>query len=196
VPLIGALRGRPWREMLLTGLTLAFATIPEELPILVVVVLGLGSQRLARQGAIVRRLIAAETLGATTLICTDKTGTLTENRMTLTAVILSSAVLQGENRSADDEEQVKHLARLASEPPAGNGARFVDPIDLAVWKASTSSPGATVRFSFDSRRRLASGLARLNGHQELGVKGAPEVILDRATEWRLPKGVRPLDGRG
>ena len=92
IPLAGFLAGRPFREMLLTGLSLAFATIPEELPVLIVVILGLGSLKLARDGAIVRQLRAAETLGAITMICTDKTGTLTENRMTVAAALGASDI--------------------------------------------------------------------------------------------------------
>ena len=86
VPAIGVLRGQPLRQMILAGLVLAFATIPEELPILVTVLLAVGGRRLARRGALVRRLRAAETIGAVTVVVTDKTGTLTENRLRLTQV--------------------------------------------------------------------------------------------------------------
>ena len=81
VPLLGVLRGQPAREMLLDGLTLAFATIPEELPILVTVLVALGGLRLAKQGVLLRRLRAAEAVGAMTVLLADKTGTLTENRL-------------------------------------------------------------------------------------------------------------------
>jgi P-type Ca2+ transporter type 2C len=194
VPLIGIVRGQPWHVMLLSGLTLAFATIPEELPILVVVVLGLGSLRLARQGAIVRRLTAAETLGATTLICTDKTGTLTENRMTVTDVVPAADLLPATPSGSDGTGRVKWLASLASEPPAGDGPRFVDPMDVAVWRAvDPGVPGAAVRFSFDSERRLASGVALVDGHAVLAVKGAPEAVLDRSIGWRGDGGVGPIE---
>ncbi|HSR26228.1 MAG TPA: HAD-IC family P-type ATPase, partial [Candidatus Eisenbacteria bacterium] len=95
VPAVGVLAGQPLRQMILSGLTLAFATIPEELPILVVVVLGLGALDLARRGAVVRRLIAAETLGAVTIVCTDKTGTLTQNRTEVARVLPIAEVLNG-----------------------------------------------------------------------------------------------------
>ena len=81
VPLVGVLRGQPAREMLLDGLTLAFATIPEELPILVTVLVAIGGLRLAQQGVLLRRLRAAEAVGAITVLLADKTGTLTENRL-------------------------------------------------------------------------------------------------------------------
>ena len=81
MPLIGVLRGQPAREMLLDGLTLAFATIPEELPILVTVLVAIGGLRLAQHGVLLRRLRAAEAVGAMTVLLADKTGTLTENRL-------------------------------------------------------------------------------------------------------------------
>jgi Ca2+-transporting ATPase len=86
VPVVGVLAGQPWREMILSGLTVAFATVPEELPILVVVLLAVGGRQLARRGALLRRLKAGETLGAVTAVVTDKTGTLTENRLTLAGI--------------------------------------------------------------------------------------------------------------
>ena len=78
IPVIGLLRGQDLRTMFLTGLSLAFATIPEELPIIITMVLGLGSLRLARQDFLVKQLAAAETMGSATVIVTDKTGTITE----------------------------------------------------------------------------------------------------------------------
>ena len=188
VPLIGVIRGQDPRDMVLTALTLAFATIPEELPILVVVVLGLGSLGLVKRGAIVRRLSAAETLGATTLVCTDKTGTLTENRISLTSVVSASAVVQRQADTAGQLEQVRQLARLASEPANGD-SRLADPIDAAVWRATEAGwPEPFVRFGFDSARRMASGLVQLDGELVLGVKGAPEAVLVRAHWWRAAGG--------
>jgi P-type Ca2+ transporter type 2C len=90
IPVIGLLRGQDLRTMFLTGLSLSFATIPEELPIIITMVLGLGSLRLARSNFLVKRLAAAETLGSTTVIVTDKTGTITASRMTVAATFPAS----------------------------------------------------------------------------------------------------------
>lgn len=87
IPIAGILRGMAPREMILTGLSLAFATIPEELPIIITMVLGVGGLGLARNGVILRRLRAAETLGSVTVIATDKTGTLTANEMKLQRIV-------------------------------------------------------------------------------------------------------------
>ncbi len=82
VPLIGIfLAHQPPKQMLLTGLSLAFATIPEELPIIITMVLSLGAFRLSKKNAVAKRLSGVESLGSVTIIATDKTGTLTENRM-------------------------------------------------------------------------------------------------------------------
>jgi P-type Ca2+ transporter type 2C len=191
----GALRGQAPAEMLTRGLTLTFASVPAELPILVMVLLGLGSRGLARQGAIVRKLSAAETLGSTTLICTDKTGTLTENRVTLTGVLTASEVLEpaeGQEGKQDRLGRVMHFAQLASEPTEESW--LADPTDVAVWRsASWDWPDPIARFSFDSSRRLASGLTQLDGHFLVGVKGAPEAVLVRSASWYSAQGVEFLD---
>jgi Ca2+-transporting ATPase len=189
VPLIGLLRGQNPRDMVLTALTLAFATIPQELPVLVVVVLGLGSLRLVRRGAIIRHLGAAETLGATTLVCTDKTGTLTENRISLTSAVTAATVVEGRPGTQEQLDRLGQLARLASEPPTGGDSRLADPIDGAVWRSTEAVwPASPVRFGFDSARRMASGLVQLGDDLVLGVKGAPEALLVRAHWWRTRAG--------
>jgi Ca2+-transporting ATPase len=184
VPAIGVVAGQPLKQMILTGLTLAFATIPEELPILVVVVLGIGALTLAKRGAIVRRLVAAETLGAVTVICTDKTGTLTQNRTEVSGVISAAAILEGVKAEAERAE-VLQAACLASEPPSIESARFVDPMDTAIWNASTpGTPAATRQFPFDDSLGLASGLvAAGDGRWRLGVKGGPEAVLRRCVAY-------------
>lgn len=189
IPLAGFLAGRPFREMLLTGLSLAFATIPEELPVLIVVILGLGSLKLARDGAIVRQLRAAETLGAITMICTDKTGTLTENRMTVAAALGASDIGSALHRPIDP--LVLAHAAIASERDSAGGS-FIDPMDSAIYAASAPTPNATKIYPFDPAARLASGYVDENGAVLAAVKGAPETILSRCTSWRLNGAIQPL----
>src|SRR3954451_6092710 len=162
VPLIGVLRGQPAREMLLDGLTLAFATIPEELPILVTVLVALVGLRLAQQGVLLRRLRAAEAVGAITVLLADKTGTLTENRLRI-------------ERVTGDRERVLTVAAAAH-----GAAPAQDPIDRAVAAAvgERASGERPARHPFDPVRRRESAVWRNGDGAWVAVKGAPEAVLD------------------
>ena len=91
--LLGVLRGHSWLEMLIWGISLAVAAVPESLPAVVTGALAIGTTRMARKNAIVKRLPAVETMGCTTVICTDKTGTLTKNEMTVRRLFLDGEVV-------------------------------------------------------------------------------------------------------
>jgi Ca2+-transporting ATPase len=162
VPLVGVARGRSPREMLLDGLTLAFATIPEELPILVTVLVALGGLRLARQGVLLRRLRAAEAVGAITVLLADKTGTMTENRLEI-------------ERIDGDRERV-----LAAAAAAHGAAAARDPVDRALVEAASplASGAQPARYPFDPIRRRESAVWPDAGGVWVAAKGAPEAVLD------------------
>jgi Ca2+-transporting ATPase len=162
VPLLGVLRGQPGREMLLDGLTLAFATIPEELPILVTALVALGGLRLAQHGVLLRRLRAAEAVGAMTVLLADKTGTLTENRLLIEHV-------------AGDREHVLTVAAAAH-----GAAPAQDPVDRALAEAAGERPARErpARHPFDPVRRRESAVWREPDGAWVAVKGAPEAVLD------------------
>src|SRR3954463_7065128 len=162
VPLLGVLRGQPAREMLLDGLTLAFATIPEELPILVTALVALGGIRMARHGILLRRLRAAEAVGAMTVLLADKTGTLTENRQLI-------------ERIDGDQERV-----LAAAAAAHGAAPAKAPVDRARVEAAgePASSERLARYPFDPVRRRESAVWRDSGGAWAAVKGAPEAVVE------------------
>lgn len=194
VAILGWVQGAGWRETILTGLTLAFATIPEELPILITMVLGLGAYRLSKQNAIVRRLRTAELLGNVTVIATDKTGTLTENRMYVDQWIIQGETYQDESwRPSEWTERALNVGCLANDGfPAGKQqgkAVFEgDPTDVAFLHAAEQAgyDVETIRKQFtvanqypfhDVAKRLTVSVR--HGHKRLAMsKGAPEQLLD------------------
>lgn len=197
VPVLGVLlAGLSVEDMLLTGLTLAFATIPEELPILITIVLGIGSFKLARRGAIVKRLQAAETLGSVSVVATDKTGTLTENRMRVAEVFVEGELAAPDVAlRAPTGRRLFEMAVLASDAQTtrSNGhVEFIgDPTETALLAAAEVAglgvDDIRARFRIleerpfdDDRKRMsvvAEALTGPDGDRVLAVKGAPESVL-------------------
>ena len=171
----GWLRG-DWYQGALSGITLAISLLPEEFPMVLAVFMALGAWRLARHNVIVRHSAVIETLGATTLLCVDKTGTLTENRMALDCVWRNGALYDlGVTPAPEPAGAVIHSAQLAS------AVRPHDPIDAAVHLAAAARvPGAPLRsyplhpgFLAFAQVWPASG----GGGVVYAAKGAPETIL-------------------
>lgn len=200
VPVLGVLiAGQPWPTMLLTGLTLAFATIPEELPLLITIMLGLGSYRLARQQAIVRHLRAAEVLGAVTVVGTDKTGTLTENRPRVAEVVAGGQ--PGAHGAVRRLLEIGVLANDAQVTNSDGPPTFVgDPTEVALLAAAEAAGlGVTARraavpvleeYPFDDARKRLAVVVERDGGRWLLVKGAPESVLAICTH-RLVEGDIP-----
>jgi Ca2+-transporting ATPase len=169
----GILRG-DWFQGALTGLTLAIALIPEEFPMVVAVFMAIGAWRLARHQVLVRRSAVIETLGATSLLCADKTGTLTENRIRLECVWRDGRVVPvSEAVPGDEAEPVLAAAGRASavEPH--------DPMDAAVRRAGSAPAGSPLR-SYPLRPAFLAFVqvwSRPNGVVVYSAKGAPETIL-------------------
>ncbi len=172
IPFLGYLRGQPLRDMVLTGLALAFAVIPEELPIIITMVLGLGAFQLSREGFLVKKLKAAEVLGDATVILTDKTGTITENRMRVVEVYPP-----GEEKKVL-QAAMDSLTSLSRSPT-----------DIAIMERASGmgmgAEGVVVRErSFDASRKTRALIRRLDGSIVLFVAGAPEQVLKASREER------------
>ncbi|MCA3251312.1 MAG: cation-translocating P-type ATPase [Pseudomonadota bacterium] len=201
--LAGLLRGEPPALMFLTAVSLAVAAIPEALPAVVAISLALGAARMVKQNALVRRLPAVETLGSITFVCSDKTGTLTQNRMHAEATWTGAPGDQG------DEPWPSLLRALAvvNDADAGaDGQPVGDPTEVALVEA-VRERGADVRalrgrwprrgeFPFDSGRKRMSTLHALGDGWLVCVKGAPEAVLQRCP-WQLTaRGPVPFDPAG
>lgn len=210
VALVGWLLGKPLLEMFLTGVSLAVAVVPEGLPAVVTITLALGIRAMVRRQALLRRLQAAETLGAATVICTDKTGTLTQNEMTVQRIWLPSGEIQltgvgyePKGQFKRDGQPIPHQERpdllaLLETGLRCNHARIYkddqawyeigEPTEAALVVAACKAdlhpeehPHTISEFSFNSRRKRMTVIEHRPQGLIAHVKGAPEAILERCT---------------
>ncbi|WP_277992096.1 HAD-IC family P-type ATPase [Amycolatopsis sp. MtRt-6] len=219
VAVIQFLTGSGLGEVITLAVALGVAAIPEGLPAVVTVTLALGMRRMARRRAIVKRLTAVETLGSTTVICTDKTGTLTLNQMTARSLwhagrryrisgegYRPDGTIAAEDGSpAPDLRDVLAPAALCNDSVVRDGTLVGDPTEGALvtlaGKAGvdvTALRQATPRVAeipFDSGRKYMATFHRTGSCVRVCVKGAPDVLLRRATHVRCTGGDRPLDAQ-
>ena len=161
----------------LAGLTLAMALLPEEFPVVLTVFLALGAWRISKHGVLTRRMPAIEMLGAATVLCCDKTGTLTENRMAVAELWVDGAWRPRAAGSAREADLLA-TAALACEPDP------YDPMERAILAAAADSPANAPGAALEKRYPLAEGFLAVghgwrsaDGSQSLTVKGAPESVL-------------------
>ncbi|MCB1530570.1 MAG: HAD-IC family P-type ATPase [Rhodospirillales bacterium] len=211
IMIVGWFGGRPVLQMFLAGVSLAVAAVPEGLPAVVTITLALGVRIMARRKALLRNLQAAETLGATSVICTDKTGTLTKNEMTIQTLWLASGevnisgagyapegIFTREGRRIDPLED-RDLKALLETGGKCNHARIVQqdggwaaigsPTEAAFIVAAEKAGLKSVdysrifcEFSFNSIRKRMSVVEQCAGQDVVHVKGAPEVLLALSTK--------------
>nr|MBI3614693.1 cation-translocating P-type ATPase [Nitrospirota bacterium] len=215
---LGLLRGEPLIDMFLTSVSLAVAAIPEGLPAIVTMTLALGVTSMARRHALIRRLPAVETLGSATVICTDKTGTLTKNEMTVTRLYASGRVFEvtgegyapiGEIRGADGQAMNELLtaailcngATLREEQGAWKilgdpteGALLVAAAKQHLMKELLETARPLLgEIPFDPERKMMTVIRKTADGPVAYVKGAPDVLLHRCTEYLTTDGqVAPL----
>lgn len=201
---IGIIDNLPLLEMFMTAVSLAVAAIPEGLPAIVTIVLAIGVQRMVAKNAIIRRLPAVETLGSTSVICSDKTGTLTQNRMTLVKAYAGGEV---SDLSGNEQPEVKNLIKLSTlctdgtvEIVDGTEKHIGDPTETAIVAAAlrlgltkdvlkTDSPRLG-EIPFDSDRKLMTTINRIDGKNVVIVKGAPDILFGRCISGDIPAAVK------
>ena len=200
VPALGLLRGFGLEEMVLTWLSLTFLMVPGQPPIIIAMALALASLELARKSVIVRRLHGAETLGAVSVVLSDKTGTITENRMVLESVLLPDGhVLPLEGAGEDGQDRLARFfdAALPAIPEDTN-----DPTDQAVVRAAADLEGLDLSQPGDlvDQVGFARGTAyrlleyRKDGQSRAFLAGQPQFILERSDRRETGDGIAPWQG--
>ena len=197
-------RGTSVLESLMFAVALAVAAIPEALGSIVTIVQAMGTQQMAREHAIIKDLKAVESLGCVSVICSDKTGTLTQNRMTVEQVLVDGRVLQpGQLRLYDPVQRYfLYGAVLDNDAVVQGDVCTGDPTEaalLAMALRADVSPEALRRemprlgeLPFDSGRKRMSTLHWCDGICVLFTKGAPDVLLERTDQILTKSGVRPM----
>lgn len=183
--IIGILKKIPVIEMFMTSVGLAVAAIPEGLPAIVTIVLSIGVTKLAKHNSIIRKLPAVETLGSSSVICTDKTGTLTKNEMN---------VVEYEDANMKKIDLILELGTMCTDVQIQNNGKILgDPTEIAIVEGANriyknrselySKYPKINEIPFDSNRKLMSTIHKFNNKYRIITKGAPDVLLERCTKY-------------
>jgi Ca2+-transporting ATPase len=206
---IGLLYGMEVMEIFMIAVALAVSAIPEGLPAIVTIVLAIGVQRMVSKNAIIRKLPAVETLGSASVICSDKTGTLTQNQMTLVkALVVDNNVLEDiSDQNSDAIKKLLQYATLCSDGAIqfedGQVCHIGDPTETSIVLAAHKNGmpqeelnrlyPRLAELPFDSDRKLMSTVNSIDGKNVVIVKGAFDVLADRCVDGDLEAGRQYTD---
>lgn len=190
---VGMLRGNEWTHMLLTAIAIAVAAIPEGLPAISTIILALGTQKMAQRNALVRKLPAVETLGGVEIICSDKTGTLTLNQMTVEKMVYDNEIHDASEEISKDNIALRVMNLANDTKISQDNSLLGDPTETAmvqygldknydVREELVNIP-RVAEVPFDSTRKLMTTIHQLeDGKYLVATKGAPDMLLDRVTK--------------
>ncbi|OGV72486.1 MAG: ATPase [Methylophilales bacterium RIFCSPHIGHO2_02_FULL_57_10] len=202
--LIGRAMGLPFWECLLFGIGIIVANVPEGLLPTVTLALAMATQRMAQRNALIRHLPSVEALGAATVICTDKTGTLTQNRMQahtlwLGGELLAAEAVAGKPRLAATYRALFEDAALCHNLKQSNGTWLGDPMEVALVELAQAGLGTLSiwpkvdEIPFDTDRKRLSTVHDIAEGKVLYCKGAPEMVLPRCSSVQTGTGALPMD---